>query len=686
MIFHRIILENIFSYQGVQTLEFIPPDDQSGPLQLVIGRNGFGKTSFLNAVTLLFAGSEYCAKRQRMRRNSYVLGDEINWSGILNREAKRDGAATCSVEVQIGSSKAVEFVARRRWNMQNGEFSAEDETLEVEVDGRSLAGDSAESRLNEFLPRELVPFFFFDGEEIRYLAESSDLDRARAMEQLLSLSFINGVEEELATLTKEWRRATLPADIQAEIASEEAKLTATETRIEALRERVEDFESQKRDLDEEAEKLQHHMEILRQSGGLANTEGLDREIADLEEALQRQQNDIAHELAVDAPLIANPSLIQSSLGPLQAVVDTRTKASESVLETLFNVLPERLFKEAPQPHSRLSEEQRGFYVKKLKKILDSYAVQDDVGSGILESLDLVRARNLLEQFRGVNASIKTLRNDRARRLREVSRMKLQLADKRAERREAQYGSSDAIDAYRQLETEFADLQQEIGKLDADAIRAHEQIEELSTDRENLARSIRELERKEYDATKSDKRLKIALGLRDSFKDYRRTRRDAKRQQIKIALNKHFCRLMSGHRLINEIDINEDFYLSFIDANGDKIGHSTISHGMRQLAVTALLWALKDVSGKFLPIIVDTPLARIDRENQENLLGHYYPNASDQVIVLATDSEIDQRKYELIRPDLGRVYTLSNPDGQSTSANEIKRTRKQAPSWRAVENG
>jgi len=50
--------------------------------------------------------------------------------------------------------------------------------------------------------------------------------------------------------------------------------------------------------------------------------------------------------------------------------------------------------------------------------------------------------------------------------------------------------------------------------------------------------------------------------------------------------------------------------------------------MKQLITTSLLWALKEVSGKRLPVIIDAPLARIDSEHQQNLLKHYYPFAGE----------------------------------------------------------
>jgi DNA sulfur modification protein DndD len=81
--------------------------------------------------------------------------------------------------------------------------------------------------------------------------------------------------------------------------------------------------------------------------------------------------------------------------------------------------------------------------------------------------------------------------------------------------------------------------------------------------------------------------------------------------------------------------------------------------------TALLWALSEVSGKQFPLVVDTPLARIDLAHQEAILRYYYPNAAAQVIVLPTDAELDARKLQLIAPHVYRAYRLTNPDGEHT---------------------
>jgi len=88
--------------------------------------------------------------------------------------------------------------------------------------------------------------------------------------------------------------------------------------------------------------------------------------------------------------------------------------------------------------------------------------------------------------------------------------------------------------------------------------------------------------------------------------------------------------------------------------------------MKQLTAQALLWALSNVSGRNIPVIVDTPLARIDRGHQENLLSNYYPNAATQVIVLPTDSEIDREKYGMLHPHIAAEFRLVNPEGDRTT--------------------
>jgi DNA sulfur modification protein DndD len=66
------------------------------------------------------------------------------------------------------------------------------------------------------------------------------------------------------------------------------------------------------------------------------------------------------------------------------------------------------------------------------------------------------------------------------------------------------------------------------------------------------------------------------------------------------------------------------------------------------------------------MIIDTPLAKLDTKHVANITSKFFPNASEQVILLSQDREIDQNIYSLIKPHLNQSYTL-----MQTEENKIK---------------
>jgi len=664
MIFHRIVVTNLFSYLGEQTYDFAA--DGNGSVALVTGRNGYGKTSLLNAVKLLFLGTDDKSQRRvgfpprYLSRREYVLGMERGWAGIRNRHAE---ASHCSVHVELGDGERVTFIATRSWTFNGQDF---DELLSVHEAGQAeVKNAAAEERLGNLLPRELVPYFFFDGEEVQFLAEADNKARSEAMERLLSLSFINGVSAQLVEVVKLWKLEALPHEVQAEIRAEEGRLASLQSEIMTQDHQRSDLQRQLAELAETKDALRRSMDGLRTGGGIADSRRLEGEVEGLKAELDVELDDLATILATDVPLLANPGLMAAAQAAVSKVVEAKAQAANSVTDTLHKVLPHRLLVEPPQPREPLTEGQKAFLETKLRGILDSYAVTDTGPAPLLDSLDLKQARGLLHNLGRFNGGMSVLRQDRARRLREASSKKARLERLRAELRDSQTGSGEKAEEYRRLEQERDDLGRTIGKLEGELERLEHKLSTSAVVEKEIAARLNALERRHHLAGVTNERLSIAQALRETFAEYRKRTRANRRAEIEEAVNRHFQRLMSGHRMIKRIRIDEDFVMHFMDADGAEFGQLTVSHGMRQLAVTALLWALKEVSGRALPIIVDTPLARIDRDNQMNLLRHYYPHAAEQVIILATDSEIDDEKFKVLQPYVGSRFRLENPDGQST---------------------
>ena len=83
----------------------------------------------------------------------------------------------------------------------------------------------------------------------------------------------------------------------------------------------------------------------------------------------------------------------------------------------------------------------------------------------------------------------------------------------------------------------------------------------------------------------------------------------------------------------------------------------LSEGEKQMFATSVLWALARTSGRSLPFIIDTPLARLDIEHRDNLVEEFFPTASHQTIILSTDSEITKPYYEKLEPFITRSYSM-----------------------------
>ena len=83
------------------------------------------------------------------------------------------------------------------------------------------------------------------------------------------------------------------------------------------------------------------------------------------------------------------------------------------------------------------------------------------------------------------------------------------------------------------------------------------------------------------------------------------------------------------------------------------------------------------------MIIDTPLARLDSEHRAALVERYFPEASHQVIVLSTDTEVDDALLGRLSPAISHMYRLDyDPKTRSTTARSGYFGEEQA--WHAVQ--
>lgn len=93
----------------------------------------------------------------------------------------------------------------------------------------------------------------------------------------------------------------------------------------------------------------------------------------------------------------------------------------------------------------------------------------------------------------------------------------------------------------------------------------------------------------------------------------------------------------------------------------KVDINGFSSGEKQIYILCLYWALLKASDIEIPFIIDTPYARIDETHRNNITSEYLSTISDQVIILSTNTEIDEKAYREIKPKLNGEYLIKYDD-------------------------
>ncbi|MBC2712973.1 MAG: DNA sulfur modification protein DndD [Desulfosarcina sp.] len=666
MIFEQIRLCNMFSYYGEQVLDFQSPRKDKNIL-LISGRNGFGKTNFINSLKLVFAGVTEELRNvaifgRQLLENHYLLGRGDEWLGVMNRRARLEGERDFGVEIRWREESGT-IKVRRFWSIHGGKC---EQKLAIRATflNTVLKDEDAQNFIDQRLPESYIPFFFFDGEKIQQIVEAERSEQRYQIEQILNISHVETLIDHLGKTISGWQREAMEAEAKAELIKLEGDLKARRAELVENDEKRNDIQYNIDDLERDIEEEEHYLESKRAYSNQQDKAIVEQKRDALLNEIETLQINLAETLPVDLPLLANPQLVSRTCDELRKVLENEAEISNSLLTKLTTRISKDLFDTPPFPEPPLIQQQIRFLKERLVSIGAEY--RSGIGKLPKSLIDIPPMRvNALLKMLDFYAGADELRYKRAADLKT-------LRDKKGERNEIDRRLLDASqlsekerEEYRQRQAQNKERQDHRVDYKVELKSLEDRKRSLVTELNKKELEIKDQEERVKFTSKARERVELAKKLRSFFQNYKIALKRKYRQSIEEAINRYFHKIMSAHRLIDHIHIDENFNLHYFDKVGETVGKANLSAGMKQLSATALLWALKEVSGKTVPVVIDTPLARFDREHQENLLSVYYPNAADQVIVLPTDSELDRDKYKLLAPRIYREYRLRNNDGEST---------------------
>lgn len=635
MIIKKLVMHNFGIYAG--TNEMVFTGDQ--PVVLIGGMNGRGKTTFLEAVLLALYGSNSFAFSDNKKYSSY--GQYLR--AFINEE---DGSFESYVELEFAMDRAGEevYFVHRAWD---GKARRIREKLNVRKNGEEseFLTENWAMFVENILPSALSNFFFFDGEKIAELAvEDTSEQMKESIKAMLGISMLDVLQADLGRILS---RIIKKVGSNENINEIEALRTAKEQAEQKLLNMdtyIDSLQAKRKNLQEKREKKLYEYSV---KGG---------DIADQRDILLRDRSESqARVLVIEEKLqeVAMGELPLAMVLPLlkkiqkQSVKEGEDKKTQLVLSKI-----ESLYNDYSKDSIGTSEiEDFIIYIKNNGFLSQTKAEYN------LSDVDIEKITILLEQgLQSVKVKVKELRKEREKNQQKINEIDNYLAVEIDDK-----ALNKIFRDIKRIDKEIVDLDMEIEQTNKERSSLNGNYMVLETRFNKMAESVlASLEDKDSDE-REVKYAKMAVSI---IAEYRKRLQRQKTDVLAITMTKCYKQLANKKNHIQKIVMDSDTLdLHYMDENSKEIEKKGLSAGEKQLMVISLLWALAICSKKKLPVIIDTPLSRLDSAHRSALVTKYFPNASDQTIILSTDSEIDERYYKMMGESVGDTYTLIFNDNE-----------------------
>ena len=638
MLLNSIILHDFGAYGGRHKFDLLPRGGR--PVVLLGGTNGSGKTTLFRSIRLCLYGRDSMPAGTTLKRYHEAIMKMFHRDRVAEKSADE---ASISLKIQYGDSiDAPHYTVTRSWRNSGGRV---DETMRVVrsdvPEDRNMAPAERQTFIDRMLPRGTTDLFFFDGEHIRSMAESGreGMHIKSSLDALLGLDAVVRLHRDIGLHVLRSSSAD-GAGAAAEIATKTAEKGIIMERIDGMMEKLafhraemERSRSELASMEDEFHRIGGRFAEKRQS--LAESKG------GLEYKLNGIEEKIRSACSGAMPMLMLPGLLEQLWKDLAADIE-KTKSIMS-REVVGDVMAEfgRCAKSAriePASASRLFDVMQEVMKKKYKtggSLVFGFSLDE------LEAMrqDAGRIDRDLLEMAGLGEEHDAIR-------RELTEIKSML------------DAAPQLDEAGPLFSKITGISCEIGEMEGEiqmlaGLVAQERS--LLTLRNAEIRKLLAGRKKEIKAASG---LELAPKVQDALEEFAQRLRDEKAGLLEINILECIRRLFHKKDFVTAVSVDRDTFDVTMMRHSIVITRDMLSPGELQMQATAIMWGIAMTSGRRLPFVIDTPLARLDVEHRRNLVGDFYPNAGRQIIIFSTDSEIAGSHYERLRPHVSHTILIT----------------------------
>lgn len=654
MLIRRVIMENFGPYMGRHSIDVAPriKYGRRRPVVLFGGKNGAGKTTLLDAVRLALYGKGALGSRVSKKEYASFL------KGRIHRAKKaliKPSHAAVGVEFDfVNRGEKQTFLVERAWEATNSNGATE--ALSLWQGGEPLEDVDSESwdeLVQGIVPERLSQLFFFDGEKIKNIAEDSTAPESlgEAIESLLGLDLVDRLDADLGVYASRQAKAISHGEDRQALEDVDARIEKQKDELEALREKLAQLKTRALGVEADVRKCE---ERLRQEGhGYAKKRA---GLKERERALSAQIEDFNRQLRQECeglfPLALCPRLAEELKQQLTAEQELRrTRILQEEYGRLRKEI-ETAIRRARRKAKKAQKDGLGLASRVVGDAIEKRLGETASGTG----WEVVHTLSEAESNQ-VKAWLQAAQEQSAARVKTLAKG-LEDAEQALRKTRVQLAKVPDDEVLKPLLERLNELNQQLGNL----AQEREQIEaaqsSVDNELESLQRERHRLVEKQRNREGVEGRLTLIDNLQAALVDYRKRVSEQKVRMLRRVVLECFRQLCRKGDLLREIDIDPKTYdVILYDENRQAIPQEELSFGEKQILAVSLLWGLARTAGRPLPVIIDTPLARLDGDHRRNFIERYFPQASHQVLVLSTDTEVDRKLFKNLSPHISHCYRL-----------------------------
>lgn len=663
----NLSIHNFGVFKGEHFFDLKPKknrDGSSSNLIVFTGQNGVGKSTVFQALSLVFHGKLALGDRvSQAEYNEYLLS---RFYRNKSNNTEKQNEAIIEVNFQyVYSGQVLNIFISRKWIRDGNKVIEELRILQGKLPP-DIGKTEYQHWINELLPPGYSLLCFFNAEEFdtNFSSEKQNTYLNEILCKLLGLDIVKRLGKDLEYYMQQTSKGLNVDELRSNIVQQQQVVESLSLQLNIAQNDIDNKTSELSCLERKIDELESS--LISEGGSYAEKrpklEKRKKIISQELEKLSMQLKDLCSGLL---PFIFAPELCQKLSVQLEKESDfSKRKILDKYWKEKIKEAEVRLNESELWKDKDISDDLRFQIINNITKILNNNELEntnnhlslvhniaepekEKLLSWINESIHIIP-----QQVKHLGEQIKILKKE----FKEIDK-------------ELNRAPNDDI---------LAPIVNDISNTKKSIVAVQLDIKKLTEKKGSIQYQL-DVETRNYDKTSSllessessEDQIELAQKSRLVLKTYYDSLIRHKIKLLEKELLVTFNNICRKAHLLRSVSINpENLNIVLEGTDGQQIGLNDFSAGENELYILSLLWALRKIGKKVLPLAMDMPFARLDDNHQVKLINDYLPFVSEQILLFVTDTELSANFLSHASSHISKIYSLNfNKETQKTDVTE-----------------